>query len=81
MGEFKQHGDIKYESNESEKVYGILGSNKLSQNNSIKNLIKERRARLDKFNSQDMKTFLTAEEKQRAFGGKKGRGIAAMLQE
>ena len=31
----------------------------------------ERRARLNKFNSQDMKTFFTAEDRARAFGGMK----------
>jgi len=72
MGSHKQHPEVRHEviAPGSERVTGLLGQNKLSQNHFVQQLVHDRRARVAKHNAQDMKTFFTAEEKARIFAGK-----------
>mmetsp|Transcript_5129 Transcript_5129/g.7839 ORF Transcript_5129/g.7839 Transcript_5129/m.7839 type:complete len:114 (+) Transcript_5129:1278-1619(+) len=74
MGNNKQYPDVKFVP-ESEKPLGSLAAGKLSQNESIKTMIQNRRARVDRFQRQDLKTYFSAEDRTRAFaaGTEKGK--------
>ena len=73
MGSHKQHPEVKFEvvGEDSGKVTGLLGQNKLSSNHFVKQLMNDRKARLQKHNAQDIKTYFTAEERAKIFGGNK----------
>ena len=77
MGNNKQYPEVSAP-DQVENVTGILGQNRLSQNDSIRQLIRDRQARAHKHESGDQKTFFTAEERAKIFGGMKA-GLQAKI--
>lgn len=65
MGSNKQHLEIKttWDKGGENEVTGILGGGRLSQNSTVAKLIRDRKARVEKFDSADIKTFFTMEER------------------
>lgn len=70
LGDNKQFPEIKKEiiAQPGYEMEGILSKNKLCQNKYVKELINNRRARVNRHNQHDVKSFLTAEDRARIFG-------------